>query len=84
MLKLELSPRGIKGLSDIPERDRLALMDNVRRFAQNPRDPDRAKKLTNRPEFTVRYGKWRALVLPDFRSGKLVLVDAGHRRLIYG
>jgi mRNA-degrading endonuclease RelE of RelBE toxin-antitoxin system len=84
MLELTITPRAIKGLSRIPERERSALMSLVRQFAKDPRTPNLAKKLKNRPEFTIRYGTWRALVMPDFSAGTLLLLDAGHRRLIYG
>ncbi len=80
---IEITPRAMKGLAEIPERERSIVIDLVGRFARDPRTPNLAKKLRNRPELTIRHGTWRALVLPDFKGGKLLLLDAGHRRLIY-
>ncbi len=56
---------------DPPVRTRVA--DALGTLAQNPERPGALRKLTNAPEWRLRIGDWRALILLDAQDRAIVV-----------
>lgn len=84
-MRLIVPPAAVKELSEMPQRDREALMAKLAGFAASPfeRHPWAQPLRGARDVVRIRQGDWRAVCRID-RSDETVVIDAvAHRKEVY-
>ena len=78
--KVELKPRAIKDLKDIPKPDGKRIIEKLK-FLEDDIQGD-VKKLTNfTPEYRMRVGDWR--ILFEVEGEKIIVYRIRHRKEAY-
>jgi mRNA interferase RelE/StbE len=80
MYKVEIKPKAIKDLKDIPKQDGKKIVEKLKLLENNLQGD--IKRLTNfTPEYRMRVGDWRILFEVD--ADKIIVYRIQHRREAY-
>ena len=80
--QVSISRSAQKALAAIPSPDLERLTDSLRALSSDPR-PAGCTKLTGRPGWRVRVGRYRIIYEIDDTDRLVAVLDIGHRRDIY-
>jgi mRNA interferase RelE/StbE len=72
----------VKEIENIPQRDRLRIIQRIQALANNPR-PQGCEKLTGENRYRIRQGVYRIVYLVSDRELHIIVVKVGHRRDVY-
>ena len=79
---VSILPRAQKELAQIPNPTYTRIVTAIRALAQNPRPPG-CVKLTNRPGWRIRVGRYRVVYNIDDPTQTVTVVNIAHRRDVY-
>jgi len=73
----------LKGLLNMPEKDRKALRDKLNALKEDPYKASGVKKLKSREGYRIRHRDWRAIYIIKNDQVKIIVIDIGKRDTIY-
>ena len=79
---VDILRRAVKELAKLPSTEYRRLCQTIEKLASNPRPPG-GKKLTARPGWRLRVGRYRVIYEINDREKKVVVLHVGHRKDIY-
>ena len=79
---IEILRSAQKQLSKIDRQDQPRIIKAIKSLADNPR-PCGCKKLSGRPAWRMRIGKYRVIYEIDDRHLRVLVIATGHRKEIY-
>lgn len=83
--RVEINDKLKKRLKQIPQKDKLRIIERLDQLAENPR-PEDCKKLKgnhNSSKYRIRSGKYRIVYMIQDNVLIVVIVDIDHRKDIY-
>lgn len=80
--RIFIKPSAAKELEAVPKKDRLGIVEKVRRLSNNPR-PAGCEKLSGEEKYRIRQGDYRILYSIQEDEVIVTIVRIGHRREVY-
>jgi mRNA interferase RelE/StbE len=77
-----IKPSAVKEIENIPQKDRLRIIQKIQGLANNPR-PQGCEKLTGENRYRIRKGVYRIVYSVADRELHIIVVKVGHRRDVY-
>jgi mRNA interferase RelE/StbE len=77
-----IKPSAVKEIENIPQKDRLRIIQKIQELANNPR-PQGCEKLTGENKYRIRQGVYRIVYSVSDRELHIIVVKVGHRREVY-
>ncbi len=82
-MRLVLTRQATEGLNRMPVRDRMALGQKLRQFAEDPYGAHAFAKAFSATEGRLRHGQWRAVYRIDKGVVTVTIVRVAHRSEVY-
>jgi mRNA interferase RelE/StbE len=79
---LLIKPSAVKEIENIPQKDRLRIIQKIKGLANNPRPPG-CEKLSGENRYRIRKGVYRIVYSVADRELHIIVVKVGHRRDVY-
>jgi mRNA interferase RelE/StbE len=77
-----IKPSAVKEIENIPQKDRLRIIQKIQGLANNPRPPG-CEKLTGENRYRIRQGVYRIVYSSSDTEMHIIIVKVGHRRDVY-
>ena len=80
--EIQIRRKAQKSLSKIPEPFQSNIINAINSLSSNPH-PSQSKKLTGRPAWRLKIGKYRVIYEIDNQALIILILDIDHRKNIY-
>jgi mRNA interferase RelE/StbE len=77
-----IKPSAVKEIENIPQKNRLRIIQKIQGLASNPRPPG-CEKLTGEKRYRIRQGVYRIVYSVADNELHIIVVKVGHRRDVY-